>query len=204
MSKCSRTMHGAYSCIAPWASGRSGAVWSIRIRIAITGRDPRPCSRYSMDSHPGPRHASGRGMGCACPAAAFPDMLDEKCGLRSYAGWSLPTWVTKELALAPLLNRLEADWQQVECVHARVLSLVDRLDQRLGPTNVRVLIHGDHGARLAKRRIRPKAERLQAATPDASLDTLVLVRAPGMTAGVNADRIRLADSIRSSYDALLR
>ncbi|MCC6630996.1 MAG: hypothetical protein IT482_02885 [Gammaproteobacteria bacterium] len=135
----------------------------------------------------------------------FPYMLDEKCGLRSYAGWSLPTWVTKELALAPLLNRLEADyWQQVECVHARVLSLVDRLDQRLGPTNVRVLIHGDHGARLAKRRIRPKAERLQAATPDASLDTLVLVRAPGMTAGVNADRIRLADSIRSSYDALLR
>jgi hypothetical protein len=135
----------------------------------------------------------------------FPYMLDARCGLRTYADWSLPTWVTKELALAPLLNRLEADyWQQVECVHTRVLSLVDQLDRRLGPANVRILIHGDHGARLAKRHIRPKAERLLAAMPDASLDTLVLMRAPGLAAGVNADRISLVESVRSSYDALLR
>jgi hypothetical protein len=135
----------------------------------------------------------------------FPYMLDASCGLRAYSDWSLPTWITREVPLRPRLARLELDyWQQVECVHARVLGLIDQLDRRLGPGNVRVLVHGDHAARLGAKGSRPVAAQLQALEPDKSLDTLVLLRAPGVEPGVDSRREMLTEAIRRSYSVMLR
>jgi hypothetical protein len=45
---------------------------------------------------------------------------------------------------------------------------------------------------------------LQALEPDKSLDTLVLLRAPGVEPGVDSRREMLTEAIRRSYSVMLR
>lgn len=135
----------------------------------------------------------------------FPYVLDGKCGLRNHQDWSVPAWVSESEPEQALLTRVESDyWQQVECVHARVLAVVDQLDNTLGRENVRVLIHGDHGARLATKQAEPDAGQLAMSEPNGSLDTLLLVRAPTLVPGVSPDRVPLVETVRQSYGLLMQ
>jgi len=135
----------------------------------------------------------------------FPYVLDSQCGLRSHKDWSVPAWVSETTAEEALMARLEQDyWQQAECVHARLLGIIDQLDQKLGREHVRILIHGDHGARLAQKEPEPEATVLAAGDHNGSLDTLMLLRAPAAAPGVTEDRISLVESVRRSYGLLLQ
>lgn len=141
-----------------------------------------------------PKMRSGEAYLVHLLAPHYPYVLDANCGLRPASEWMVPDWAAQVFGQ----SRAELEhvyWEQVSCVHSRLLTLIDRIDREVGRDNSVIILHGDHGARLFYRMAHPRPEIVSATEPNSSLDTILLVRAPGAQAILN--------SARASLDELL-
>lgn len=123
-------------------------------------------------------------------APHYPYMLDANCGLRPASDWMVPDWAAQVFGQ----SRAELEhvyWEQVSCIHGRLLTLIDLVDREVGRNNSVIILHGDHGARLFYRMAHPRLEIVNSTEPNSSLDTMLLVRAPGAQAIVNSARAPL-------------
>ncbi len=132
-------------------------------------------------------------------APHFPYVLDSMCELKQAQRWAAPIWADAggwtDLTLADIER---AYWDQAECLHSRLLRIVDAIDHAIGRDRTVIILHGDHGARLRRKSARPTDAQLSAAQPDGSLDTVFLHRVPGAAPGVDGRRVMLGDLLRDT------
>ena len=123
-------------------------------------------------------------------APHYPYVLDASCNLRDAQYWSVPDWAAEVFGQSE--SKLEtAYWEQAKCLHSRLLALIDTIDRVVGREKSVIVLHGDHGSRLFHRMAHPHLNVLDAQGPIGSLDTLLLVRAPGVKAAINSELIPL-------------
>lgn len=131
-------------------------------------------------------------------APHFPYVLDSKCNMRPRNLWREPPWFRKGKKMDGGLAAVEeAYWQQAECMHARLLSVIDNAERAVGRDGVVVVLHGDHGTRVVNYRSGPKAEKLTIDKASAMHDTIVLMRGPGIEPIQNNELVFLDEVLRN-------
>lgn len=120
-------------------------------------------------------------------APHFPYVLDAACNLQPRHLWDEPPWL--QIGNKPegrLVSVEKAYWQQVECMHARLLEIIDNVEHAVGRDGVFVILHGDHGSRLISNYSSPTAGKLSREEPNVLLDTMLLIRGPGIEPTLNS------------------
>lgn len=132
----------------------------------------------------------------------FPYVLDAQCQLKPRSTWLAPAWVAQETRVE--FGDVEKAYaQQSECIHRRVLALLDAMDRHIGQANSIIVVHGDHGSRLQRKLSRPTLAQRNSGRPDGSLDTVLFFRAPETTPAINEERSELATLVRTTLERSL-
>jgi arylsulfatase A-like enzyme len=118
-----------------------------------------------------------------------PFILDENCQLKSDTSlWLAPQsvlwWYRIKADPQRRLARYDEYYKQVTCLHRRLSSIFERLEERGKLDDATVMVHGDHGSRITLVELFAGNERLL--TPGDIIDsvsTIFAVRGPGVTPG---------------------
>jgi len=100
--------------------------------------------------------------------------------------------------------RLEAQWRaslgayggQVRCTHLMLGRVIDAVDSTVGRDNSIIVVHGDHGSRMHRRK--PVRESVDAYTPaelNSAFATLLAVRRPHAAPALHQYPVSIQDAI---------
>jgi hypothetical protein len=134
----------------------------------------------------------------------FPYNLSDRCELKERDHWMVPAWVADDgHSDIPRETIESAYWQQVECLHSRLIAIVDKIDSRFGRGSTVFVLHGDHGSRLLTKAHYPTSAVINATEPNTSLDTVLLTRGDGSSPSSVDGRVFLESAFREALERIL-
>lgn len=115
----------------------------------------------------------------------FPYILDPDCRLKDVSGWTYPS---RHAVMGELPDIYAGYWDQVACLHSRLLRIIDR--QAVGAETI-LILNGDHGSRISKRTEMESDADLKAA--------FLAIRGANIDPGRESDTVLLQDIISQFY-----